>query len=112
MVVISQSDLRLLYYNQAVCRMFPPKAKFDSGITFQQFFYPDFPEGIKGLLDAVNGGPRLVREPYTNRELEISVIASSWDKERAYVVYFYETTSDNIDAAAEQVQRHRRMLRT
>ncbi len=93
MVVIAQKDQRLLYYNQAVCRMIPPKVNFDSGITYQQFFYPDFPEGIKGLRDAVNCGPRVVKEPYTNRDLEISVIASTWNKERAYVIYFYELLS-------------------
>jgi HD-GYP domain-containing protein (c-di-GMP phosphodiesterase class II)/PAS domain-containing protein len=109
MIVISQADKRLLYYNQAICRIIPPKAKFDSGITFQQFFYPDFPEGIKGLMDVINSGPRVVEEPYTQRELEVSVIASSWNKESVYVIYFYEVSSDSIEVATETIQRHQRM---
>jgi response regulator RpfG family c-di-GMP phosphodiesterase len=109
MLVIAAKDNRLLYYNQAVCRMIPPKANFDSGITYQQFFFPDFPEGIKGLMDAVNCSPRVVKEPYTNRNLEISVIASNWNKEKAYVIYFYEVFSENLDIAAETMLRHRRM---
>lgn len=109
MVVISAKDNILLYYNEAVCRMLPPKANYDSGITFQQFFYPDFPEGIKGLIDTVNSVPRVVKEPYTNRDLEISVIASNWNKEKAYVIYFYEIFSENIDIATEIKLKHKRM---
>lgn len=109
MIVVAQKELRLLYYNQAACRILSPKSNFDSGITFQQFFFPDFPEGMKGLIDAVNGGTRVVEEPYTHRELEISVIASSWNKERAYVIYLYEIASDNSDIAAETTLRHRRI---
>lgn len=109
MAVIAENDNRLIYYNQAITRIIPPRRIFDSGITFQQFFFPDFINGIEGLLDVVNGGTRVVVEPYTERNIEVSVISSLWNKERVFVVYFYEVESEVPDDADETILRHRRM---
>lgn len=108
-VVIAQKDGRLLYHNQSVTRIIPPRADLDSGITFQQYFFPDFPERIKGLTDVVNCGIQVVEEPYTKRGLEVSVIASSWNRESAYIIYLYEMESGNMDGTVESTFIHRRM---
>lgn len=109
MVVVSRREKRLLYFNKAVCRMLPSKVNYDSGMTFQQYFYSDIVHGIKGLFEAVDIGPRVIEEPYTHRNLEINVISSTWNNEPAYVVYFYEYLSGNIALDDENELRHKRV---
>ncbi len=109
MIVVSRRDQRLFYFNKAVCRLLAPKVAYDSGMTFQQYFYGDRPNGIKGLFDAVDVGPREVEEPYTGRKLEVNVISSTWNDDPAYIVYFYEYVSGNQRANNENELRHRRV---
>ena len=108
MVIVNSKNTQLYYYNKAVCRMLEPQITFDSGLTFQQFFYPDQPGGIPGLFTSVDMGLHLVREPRTGRRLEVMAVSTVWDKEEAYVVYFYEYQGLVEDSAHQYDQRHKR----
>ncbi len=109
MVIVSRHEKRLFYFNKAVCRMLPPTVSYDSGMTFQQYFYSDSLLGIKGLFDAIDVGPRVIEEPCTRRNLEINVISATWNSEPAYVVYFYEYLSGNTVTNEENELRHKRV---
>ena len=90
MVIADSRTEHLYYYNKAACRMLQPQVIFDSGMTFQQFFYHDIPGGIVGLFSAADMGIHIVEEPRTHRSLETMVVSTTWEKEEAYAVYFYE----------------------
>lgn len=109
MVIVSSKSHHLFYYNKAVCRLLQPQLPFDSAMTFQQFFYPDIPDGITGLFSAVDMGVHLVEEPRTHRKLEVLAVSTIWDREEAYAIYFYEAQkTTNINLKATDL-RHRRL---
>jgi diguanylate cyclase (GGDEF)-like protein len=99
LAVISRKNKILFYYNKALCRMLPPAAEYDSGITFDHFFYGDLSHGIPELFDAPDSGPVLVQEPRSGRQLEISAVSSIWNGEPAYVITFSE----------QETEQHRRI---
>ena len=109
MVIVNSKTEHLYYYNKAACRLLKPAIPFDSGMTFQQFFYHDVPGGIAGLFRAADRGIRVVEEPRTHRQLEVMVVSASWDKEEAYAVYFYEHQSQPQNTGKEADLRHRRL---
>lgn len=109
MVVVSRKNKQLLYFNKAVCRMLLPKINYDSGMTFQQYFYNNIPSAVKGLFDMVDMGPNVIVEPYTHRQLEVNVISSTWNDEPAYVVYFYECFTGSQSITQDNELRHKRV---
>ena len=108
MAIVSQNDYRLLYYNKALTRLLPPQCAFDSGITFNRFFFGQDHICIRGLDHAIDAGPRLTTDPLTQRRIEISVLSSSYGEEDAYVIYFYEQQPDAGQECPQAVARHRR----
>jgi signal transduction histidine kinase/ActR/RegA family two-component response regulator len=109
MVIVDSRTERLYYYNKAACRLLGTPVPFDSGLTFQQFFYPDLPQGIRGLFNAADMGIRVVEEPRTHRKLEVMVVSTTWEKEDAYAVYFYEYQGTGAEDAPKADTRHRRL---
>lgn len=109
MVVVSSEKKQLLYFNKAVCRMLSPKVNYDSGMTFQQYFYSCLPDAMNGLFDRVDMGPKVITEPYTHRDLEVNTISSTWNDEPAYVVYFYERLASSQVVNQDNALRHKRM---
>lgn len=109
MVVVSREKKQLLYFNKAVCRMLAPKINYDSGMTFQQYFYHNKPSAVKGLFDLVDMGPNVIVEPCTLRDLEVNVISSTWNDEPAYVIYFYECLNGNQSVNQDNQRRHKRV---
>lgn len=109
MVVVSRKEKQLLYFNKAVCRMLPPKINYDSGMTFQQYFYSDFPNSMKKIFDMVDIGPKVIEEPNTHRNLEVNVISSSWNDEPAYTIYFYEYQTGDSEINQDNMLRHKRV---
>jgi signal transduction histidine kinase/CheY-like chemotaxis protein len=109
MVIVESKTKHLFYYNKAVCRMLAPQVVFDSGMTFQQFFYDDIPEAIAGLFTAVDMGLHIVVEPRTQRQLEVMVISTTWAGEEAYAVYFYEYQPMGQAAGSRSDIRHKRI---
>jgi len=93
MAIVSREDNRLLYYNKALTRLLPPKSIFDSGITFDRFFFGKESIHISRLYHAIDAGPRLTTDPLTNRKLEVNVLSTNFGGEAAYVIYFYEQQS-------------------
>ena len=110
MVIVSQREKMLFYYNKAVCRLLKPAVPFDSNMTFQEFFYPDLPEAMPGLFRAIERGPHLVEEPRTKRQLEVNAISTIWNEEPAYAVYFYEYQAGTQAEHQEAEQRHKRIV--
>jgi response regulator RpfG family c-di-GMP phosphodiesterase len=108
MAIVSQTDYRLLYYNKALTRLLPPQCAYDSGITFNRFFFGHDSIPIDGLDHAVDAGPRLTTDPLTQRKIEINVLSSSYGEEDAYVIYFYEQQPDADPECAQAVTRHKR----
>ncbi len=109
MAVVTREKKHLLYYNQALTRLLPPRMRYDSGISFDQFFFGDSGASIEGLFAVVDTGSRIVEEPLTKRKIEVSVVSSTWDAESAYVVYFYEHLSCASSPNAETELRHKRI---
>ena len=110
LAIVSRTDHRLFYYNKAMTRWLNPRIAFDSGMTFQQFFFSDYPESIRGLFDIVDVGPRVVENPITRQPIEVSVISTVWNDQLAYALYFYEHASDNHAVERDNALRHQRMI--
>ena len=109
MAVVARRDRRLLYYNKALLRMLPPKVKYDSGRTFEDFFYNGEPQGIAGLFDHIDMGPVTVTEPLTGRSLEVSALSSIWGDVPATTLFFYEHSAPAGGGGAEIELRRRRI---
>jgi HD-GYP domain-containing protein (c-di-GMP phosphodiesterase class II) len=90
MAIVSQKDNRLLYYNKALTRLLPPQTAYDSGITFNRFFFGSNAKQIRGLFSAIDAGPRTVINPLTQSSIEISVFSVNFGQEPAYLIYFYD----------------------
>jgi len=108
MIIMTCKSERLCYYNKAAVRMLKPKVIFDTAMTFQQFFYSDIPNGMVGLLSHIDMGTHIVEEPRTHRKLEVKVVSTTWDKEAAYAIYFYEFTDANDKTDISSDLRHKR----
>ena len=108
MAIVSQNDYRLLYYNKALTRLLPPKLAYDSGITFNRFFFGQDSIRIRGLYHAIDAGPRVTTDPLTQRKIEVNVLSTSFGEEAAYVIYFYE---QQPNAGPESVLAATRHLR-
>ena len=108
MAIVSQSEKRLLYYNQAVTRLLPPQTIFDSGITFNHFFFGSDATGMPGLFQTIDTGPRLTSDPLTDRKIETNTLSTTFGGEPAYVVYFYEEQTNLPEEPQRAVLRHRR----
>lgn len=107
MVIVTRKDHRILYYNKAVTQMLKPAVNYDSGLTFDQYFYSNCDHGIVGLFDEADGGLQTVAEPRTGRNLEVNVISCRWGEESAYAVFFYEASEEK--GTLETEQRHKRI---
>ena len=90
MAIVSQDEHRLLYYNKALTQMLPPRRAYDSGITFNRFFFGSDQICIQGLYQAIDAGPRVIEDPFTLRKIEVTTLSTSFGGEPAYVIYFYE----------------------
>ncbi len=101
MVVVTRNDHRLLYYNKAVVQMLKPTVNYDSGLTFNEYFYSNLSHGIDGLFDEVDGGMHTVLEPKTGRTIEVNVLSCLWENEPAYTVFFYEYTESSENNETE-----------
>ena len=108
MAIVSRRDKRLLYYNQALTRLLPPQTTFDSGITFNRFFFDSDSNGMPELFEAIDTGSRLTTNPLTQRKIETNTLSTHFGGEPAYVVYFYEERADSSKEALETEMRHRR----
>jgi len=108
MAIVSQGDFRLLYYNKALTRLLPPQCSFDSGITFNRFFFGSNTTRIRGLYTAIDAGPRTVTNPLTQRKIEVSVLATNFGSEPAYLIYFYECSAPSKPESAQDALRHKR----
>jgi signal transduction histidine kinase len=109
MVIVGCRSEQLFYYNKAVCNLLKPQIPFDSGMTFQQFFYHDLPEGMPGLLNAIDMGIHLVEEPRSHKKLEVVAVSTVWDQEEACALYFYECPEKEAAPAGQVDLRHRRL---
>ena len=109
MVIVSCQSEQLFYYNKAVCNLLKPQVPFDSGMTFQQFFYSDLPQGMPGLLNAIDMGIHVEEEPRTHKKLEVLVVSTVWDKEEACAIYFYERPDQDVHKNATWDSRHSRL---
>lgn len=107
MAVVDRTTKKLLFYNNALVKMIPPKVKYDSGRTFQDFFYhgmtgaDETPLSIAGLYDNIDTGPSILTEPVTGRPIEVTTVTSNWGDIPSYILFFFECTGDeskNIDA--------------
>ena len=108
MAIVSQGDNRLLYYNKALTRLLPPQTAFDSGITFNRFFFGSNATQIRGLYDAIDGGPRTVITPLTRHKIEVSVFSANFGSEPAYLIYFYDCPSLSTAEPSLDDLRHKR----
>ena len=108
MAIVSQCGHRLLYHNKALTRLLQPKTIYDSGITFNHFFFGQDAIGIDGLFQAIDAGPRMVTNPLTQRQIEVNVLSTSFGDEAAYVIYFYEQQPESTPESALNEMRHRR----
>lgn len=108
MAIVSQSDFRLLYYNKALTRLIPPQTAYDSGISFNRFFFGQENIRIRGLFHAIDAGPHLVTDPLTQRKIEVNVLSTSFGDEAAYVIYFYEHQPESTPESALAAMRHTR----
>lgn len=116
MAVVERITKKVLYYNKALVKMLPPRVEYDSGRTFQDFFYHDLktPDGlamgIAGLYDSVDIGPARVTEPVTGRKLEVTAISSAWGGVPSYTLFFFESAGERKNTDEEQELRRRRMV--
>lgn len=106
-VVVTRSDHRILYYNKAVTQMLRPAVHYDSGLTFEAFFYGVGKQSIDGLFDSADTGIQVFVEPATGRKLEANVLSCRWEEEAAFAAYFYEYAEQADDPEARQ--RHKRL---
>lgn len=109
LAVVSRDEKRLLYYNKALSRMLPPQSFYDTNVSFNQFFFGDEQVEIDGLFLLTDLGPRAVKEPLTGRQLEVNVLSATFGDEPAYVIYFFEQTSESGELTSESSLR---LLRT
>ena len=116
MAVVGRATKKLLYYNKALTKMLPPKVSYDSGRTFQDFFYhgltsPDgMPVAIAGLYDNIDIGPTTVTEPLTGRKMQVTTISSVWGDTPSYTLFFFEHEEKWKEYDEEQELRQRRMV--
>lgn len=108
MAIVSQGDYRLLYYNKALTRLLPPQTAYDSGITFNRFFFGSNTKRIRGLYTAIDAGPRTVTEPLTQRKIEVSVLAANYGSDPAYLIYFYDCPTLSKTEPVMDDLRHKR----
>jgi len=108
MAIVSQGDYRLLYYNKALTRLLPPQTAYDSGITFNRFFFGSNTTRIRGLYTAIDAGPRTVTEPLTQRKIEVSVLAANYGSDPAYLIYFYDCPTLSKTEPVMDDLRHKR----
>jgi len=108
MAIVSQEDYRLLYYNKALTRLLPPQTTYDSGITFNRFFFGADNVRIRGLYHAIDAGPRLTLNPLTQRKIEVNVLSTNFGGEPAYVIYFYEQQPTQGAESKQAAMRHKR----
>jgi len=87
MAVVSRADKRLLYFNKALLRLLPPQVCYDSGITFNRFFFGENSAGTGEIFYAADLGPRVFETPLTQRKLEVNVVSTVYGEEPAYAVY-------------------------
>lgn len=88
LAIVSRNSRRLLYCNKALLRLLPPQTRFDSGITFDHFFFGKESKGIAGLFDAADLEPRIVVDPLTHRKFDVNVISCTYGDEPAYAAFF------------------------
>lgn len=107
MAVVTRTDHRILFYNNAIVNMLRPAVHYDSGLTFEEFFCHGNEAGFEGLFDEIDGGLQTVVEPVTGRRLAANVIACTWENEPAYAVFLYEDTEEETNS--ETAERRRRV---
>lgn len=114
MAVVERKTKKLLYYNKALTRMLPPRVKYDSGRTFQDFFYHGMtapnglPATIAGLFDIIDIGPTIMTEPLTERKIEVTASSSMWGDVPSYTLFFAEAVGEASDYSEEQEMRKQR----
>ncbi len=109
MAVVSQKDDKLFYFNKAICRLFPPVTTYDTGMTFDQFFFGDAKAQIRNIYTFADAGPKTINNPLTGNEIEVNIISSYWEDEAAYLIYFYEIKNENISQKLYNERRHKRI---
>jgi signal transduction histidine kinase len=107
MAVVSRDSHRILYYNKAITQMIKPAVNYDSGLTFDEFFYSGMSESIDGIFDEADAGLQTIVEPKSGREIEVNVLSCNWEDEPAYTVYLYEMSDAVQNTEAEH--RHQRI---
>ena len=99
--VISKRYNILLYCNNAMKSILPPKVNFDSGISFNDYFYPDFPGGIHELSPVPEDGVYTVTDPRAGKRLNVNVSSCAWRGEPCHALYFYELLENPGDALSD-----------
>lgn len=105
--VVSKEYNILFYCNNAMKALIPPQRIFDSGIRFNDYFYPDIPDGIKELSHTPTDGLHYVTDPRTGNKLIVSVLSCRWLDEPSSAMYFYKTDNDSDDSMnGKNVRNH------
>ena len=89
MAVISRKSHILYYYNEALCRMLPPKKKFDIGSSFEEFFF-DLEPGDQILKNIwADSGVQEMIVPGASK-FYVTMNSTIWKEDPSYLLYFFE----------------------
>ena len=106
--IVSRTGERLLYANKAMVRLLPPKKNYDSGITFQQYFFGDGAVGFDRLFQSPDEGVRTVEDTLTHRKFDVNLLSCTYADEPAYSAYFFENLSDGLSESMPIAKLHSR----
>jgi diguanylate cyclase (GGDEF)-like protein len=109
MAVVGRDIHVLYYYNKALAELLPPKMSYDSGRTFNEFFFGSEKKGISGLFEQVDSGLRTVQLPGEDRRLQVSVLSTFWAGKPALLIYFYVMHEGDRDEIRQKEQERARI---
>ncbi len=84
--IVGAEGHELFMCNHAMRVLWPPVRFFDSGITFEEFFYPVDDKNIISLDDLADGPETIVPMPGSETEILLQVIRTLWKGQPAYLL--------------------------